>query len=488
MAGALMKNACFWIAALLIMTGVRIIVAAELPLAPDEAYYWIWSKALAPSYYDHPPMVALWISAGTSLAGDTQLGVRLLAPIGVAIASFAIAGAASLLFPGKDAGPWAAAFMNATLLFAAGSVLMTPDTPLLVFWCLAVWALAKVHVTADGRWWLVFGAITGCAILSKYTAVFLGLGALVWLAASPTERRWFRDWRLWAGGVIALLFSGPVILWNATHDWVSFAKQGGRTADSEASFSLRFLGELVGGQIGLVTPIIFMLCVLGMVVALRRWRVVDASAERLLVSMTVPAAAIFLWQATGSRVQGNWPAILYPAACIAAAALLQQRWLAWRRPAAGLGLAATLMVMLQAVAAPLPLPRSSDPTLARLGGWNEFVAKLEAIREERGLAFVAAEEYGLASEMRFYSPPVTSIVAVGDRWSLFDLPATPSSGQGLLVRSIRRGETPPLWPGAQPVGEVSRVRGGIEAERYRLYVVNLEVAAPPRVLLPKDTT
>ena len=51
------------LAALAALTALRLIVAAATPLAPDEAYYWVWSRALAPGFLDHPPMVALWIRA-----------------------------------------------------------------------------------------------------------------------------------------------------------------------------------------------------------------------------------------------------------------------------------------------------------------------------------------------------------------------------------------------------------------------------------------
>ncbi len=66
--------------ALIALTLLRLVVAASVPLAPDEAYYWVWSRALAAGYPDHPPMVALWIRIGTTLAGDSALGVRLLGP------------------------------------------------------------------------------------------------------------------------------------------------------------------------------------------------------------------------------------------------------------------------------------------------------------------------------------------------------------------------------------------------------------------------
>ena len=69
------------------LTLVRFFVAATTPLAPDEAYYWTWSKALAGGYLDHPPMVAVWIRIGTAIAGDDPLGVRLLAPIAALLGS-----------------------------------------------------------------------------------------------------------------------------------------------------------------------------------------------------------------------------------------------------------------------------------------------------------------------------------------------------------------------------------------------------------------
>ena len=75
------------LAALAALTLLRLAVAASLPLVPDEAYYWVWSRALAAGYPDHPPMVALWLRVGTMLAGDGALGVRLLSPLSVAIAS-----------------------------------------------------------------------------------------------------------------------------------------------------------------------------------------------------------------------------------------------------------------------------------------------------------------------------------------------------------------------------------------------------------------
>jgi 4-amino-4-deoxy-L-arabinose transferase-like glycosyltransferase len=75
-----------------------------MSVSADEAYYWVWSRALAPGYLDHPPMVALWIRAGTALAGQTALGIRLLGPLSAAAGTWLLALAAEDLAPGKGAG------------------------------------------------------------------------------------------------------------------------------------------------------------------------------------------------------------------------------------------------------------------------------------------------------------------------------------------------------------------------------------------------
>ncbi len=178
------------VAALLALTLVRLVVAAVAPLAPDEAYYWVWSRALAPGYLDAPPMVALWIRAGTAIAGPTALGIRLLGPISAALGSVLLWDAAESLLPGFGAGVVAAALLNATLLFGVGTVIMTPDTPLLFFWVACFWALARFNRSRRGLWLVLAGALGGLALASKYTAVLLAPAVLVWLLLVPELRPW----------------------------------------------------------------------------------------------------------------------------------------------------------------------------------------------------------------------------------------------------------------------------------------------------------
>ena len=336
---------------LLLLTAVRLIVASYTPLAPDEAYYWIWSRALAPGYLDHPPMVALWIRLGTAVIGETALGVRLLAPLAALAGSALLADAADRLFPGRRLGVPAAALLNATLMLGAGAVTMTPDTPLLFFAVATLWALARVG--EEPRYWLVAGAAAGCALDSKYTGALLVLAVPLWLVWAGNLRPFRQPW-LWAGAVLAALLFAPVIGWNAGHGWVSLLKQGGRTGDWRPDDALRFLGELFGAQVALATPLVFVLFAAGL------WRIGRGAARRdsastLLGALALPGLLVFVEHALGDRVQANWLAILYPPLAIAAAAVGARWW----KAAAGFGLVLTAIVYLQAAAALFALPRAA---------------------------------------------------------------------------------------------------------------------------------
>ena len=153
-AGRLVRNTSLAILALVVL---RLVAAAWTPLTFDEAYYWMWSKHLAGGYYDHPPMVALVIRAGTVIAGDTELGVRLVSILLALPMSFAVYRAAEILSGGARVAASAAILLNATLMAAVGTLIVTPDSPLLVASSFVLFFLAKVLQSGRGAWWLAVG-------------------------------------------------------------------------------------------------------------------------------------------------------------------------------------------------------------------------------------------------------------------------------------------------------------------------------------------
>ena len=477
-------------------------MAAFIPLAPDEAYYWVWSRALAPGYLDHPPMAALWIRAGTALLGHTALGVRFLGPLSAALASWLLFDAGLRLFPvvtpapafgvggqrsplpnGSAVGLSAVLLLNASLFLGVGSVVMTPDTPLLFFWTATLWAAARLAAGGSGLWWLAAGCFAGLALDSKYTALFLWVGIGLWALLVPAIRPCLARWHPYAACGVGLLLFTPVVLWNAGHQWAGFVRQGSRVGDWQPLRAVGFLSELIAGQIGLATPMIWLLCMVGLAAAVKRALRQRDPSWSLLAALSVPPSLVFLQHALGDRVQGNWPAILYVALAVAAAAAVPSR--RWIGAASALGFALTLLVYGQATLGLVPVPPRLDPLALRLNGWDGLAQTIQAAATANAAAFVAAEGYALASELAWSMPGPLVIVGIDDRWRLTTLPAADIAGKpGLLVRDARRQDPPDpaAWTVLRRLDDAARPGSGTPG--FAVYRVTATRQAQP-VALPR---
>src|SRR5580692_44740 len=459
---------------------LRRAAAVWSPLTFDEAYYWMWSKHLAGGYYDHPPGVALVIRLGTLIAGDTELGVRLVSILLALPMSWAVYRAAAILFGGRRLACTATLLLNATLMAAVGTMIVTPDAPLLVASSFVLFFLAKVLETGRGAWWLAVGVAVGAALLSKYTALFFGPAILIWLVTVPKLRRWLMSPWPYLGGVVALAIFSPVILWNADHQWVSFIKQIGRARIED--FRPAFIGELIPTQIAFATPLVFILGAMGLFALLRRRD--GASAARMLINTTFwTIVAYFIWHSLHARVEANWFAPVYPAFAIAAAVAAnltqwdarQQRLVDFcLRWAAPLGIAMFALLIVQANTGVLSGYRR-DATVRSVGvGWRELAAGIESVRMRVGASCVLAPDYGTTSWLAFYLPKGTCVLQQAQRFRWVNMPEPDPAllaGKLLYVDEVRAGGQPQLkqaFERVEPIAQIPRKRGPLTIETYQL--------------------
>jgi 4-amino-4-deoxy-L-arabinose transferase-like glycosyltransferase len=464
---------------ILALTALRLAAAALTPLTFDEAYYWLWSKHLAGGYYDHPPMVALVIRAGTMIGGDTELGVRLVSVLLALPMSYWLARSASILFGGIRVAAIAALFINVTLMAAVGTLIVTPDAPLLVASSLVLFCLAKLLESGGGIWWIGVGAAVGAALLSKYTALFFGPAILIWLLVTPRQRRWLLTPWPYLGGLVAAALFLPVILWNADHQWVSFLKQVTGRAHF-ADFRPAYIAELIPTQFAFATPFVFILGTMGLYALIRRKT--GALAARVLIdAMFWTVTLYFVWHSLHARVEANWFAPVYPPFVIAAA--VAAHLVPWERRArafadfcarwaAPVGIVMFAGLVVQANTGVLT-GYKRDATVRSVGvGWRELAAQIEAVRERTGATCLLAPDYGTTSWLTFYMPRGTCVVQPNQRirWVNMDEPdASRLAGPLLYVDEVRPWESPYLhehFGQIERVAELPRKRGPLVIETY----------------------
>jgi len=460
----------------------QLFVASRLELMFDEAYYRLWAEHLDWGYYDHPPGVAAWIRLSSALFGHTDFGIRALGIIATALGSLAIWAMARDLFADAQKAALAVLIWCACPLVGVGGLVVTPDTPLMVGWTTALVALCRVYRTGDWRWWLLVGAATGVALEAKYTALFLGPGIVLAMLLVKSMRRWWTHPAPYAGGAIAFLIFAPNVVWNARHGWQTFGKQFGRVA--EADWTLRFLFEFLGGQIGLMNPLTFVLVIAAIGLA---WRSVgdgEDESRKLLAALAAPLVAFFVFHSLHDRVQANWMAPLFPlfvlmAADAAISAHARAAWAAMlvafaRRWTVPLGLVLTAAVYVQALYAPIPLPGRSDPT-ALLAGWRQLSADLADVARREGASYALTQGYALTGLLKAYAPSDLAVMQFNERYRwAFDATAREpeASATGLYVVEERRaGDVGPRprFESSKEVARLERRRLGKTLEGYTVY-------------------
>lgn len=439
---------------------LRLIAAGCAGLAPDETYYWLWAQHPAFGYYDHPPMVAGWIAAATWLC-DTALFLRLPFVLAFAVLNWLIYDTGQTLF-GPAVARRALLWLNACLLLSIGSVIATPDPPSVLMWACGLWALAKLHVTGKGYWWLVFGLFAGLGVEAKYTNFFLGLGILAWFAFDRPARRWLLTPWPWLGGLIAMAAMAPNLIWNAQHGWITFAKQFGRIEGTH--FTARYLLEFVISQPVLLNPLICVFVVLGV---MAWWRKRDDSRLALLVALPLPLLAYMLAHVFHDRIQGNWPAPVYPGLVLLAAVAAEGGKFGWARKwAAPLGIGVSVFA-LGFMALGNVLPQQSGTAALGLG-WQKLAHDIHAKQAKVGAKWIATTDYNTQGELSLHMPG-TAIAGMAER-ERYDWPQPATTGRALIV--VNASHAPDLarcFNDLQSVGTVSRLKKTGRKSDFRLY-------------------
>ncbi len=219
---------------------------------PDEAYYWLWGRHPALSYYDHPPFHA-WIQGiFTSLLGQSFFVLR-FPNLFSNIAFFYCYYQISKYLYGKWANDYF--WMTIALIFASPLYflffsLAWQDHWLITF-CLSsaylfIRFLDSYLSDKKGNSLLLYGSagLLGFAFLCKYSAVFVGAGFVATVLSLPGLRSLLRDRRFYIAILIALSALLPIVLWNFSNDFQSFRYYATRSVDSGVGFQLKWAETL----------------------------------------------------------------------------------------------------------------------------------------------------------------------------------------------------------------------------------------------------
>ncbi len=429
---------------------LRLAYMSVAQLIPDEAYYWQYAQHMDLSFFDHPPMVAWLIWLGTTLAGQSEFGVRIGAFLCGLIAMAYLYALARNLYDKSTA-------MRSILLLAivpfgfAAGLAMTPDAPLVAAWAATLYYMERALLANQSRAWLGVGVAFGLGILSKYTLGLLGIAALFFAILDPTARRWLLRPHPYVAILIAFILFSPVIIWNMENDWASFLFQTHRVGKVHHEFATPKLMLQIAIML---TPVGLAAAIFALYAIVRNYRQTSRQSLFIGIFTGVPLIVFIIASFFGS-LRFHWTGPLWLALIPTMAWMIGQKhilknisvWLsaAWQ-PMIIISLLTYAFILHYAT---LGIPGLPYQFLSEHYFWKETTAEVEKIVDETQQVtgkmpiVVGMSKWSIASALAFYNNDHTLDIRsrnlFGEHAAMYNFwyPSEPSTSRPILLIGMK---------------------------------------------------
>ena len=417
---------------LVISALVRAVLAAWMEFGNDEVYYWTYALYPDWSHFDHPPMVGWVIQLfSLNLLLDSEFFIRLASVIFMTANTYIIYRIGKDL---KDAqtGLYAALLYTASIYaFVITGIFIMPDTPLMLFWLLAIWMALRALTTSNLRFarneairektalqsfdklraqgpLLLFGLFAGLAMLSKYSGVFLWVGMALYILIF--NRKQIKNPYLYLALLISAFCCIPILYWNIDNNFISFRFHGERVGGGALNFST--FGTELAGEFFYNNPINFVLAIIAVIAAFKKKLNLEKSTQRLILCIALPLILVFLFFSLTRSTLPHWNAPAYVLLILLSATYLRDKR-AEKLPNSIIAALTVLVITLVVGVAEIktgfiPLDKHTEPEMLGhddftldMYGWHQLGEKFADFREEKIAEGLMKEEDGIVANQWF---------------------------------------------------------------------------------------
>lgn len=456
----------FWSGLLLVFL-FRVLALLTLPLdlSGDEAYYWEWGQHLDWGYYSKPPGIGWLMALAGWIGRDTVFGIRIFAVLLGTGSILWVYWLAKRMYDAR-VGLIAALAFTATPLNAGLNVLLTIDAPLMFFWTGSLYLFWR-FVETQMKSLPIAVALTlmlAGGMLSKQMMLGFPFLAVAFLGLSQAHRSLLKKPSLWIVFLASLISLAPPLWWNSRHDWITIQHTAHHfeTGEHTLGRTLARFFEFVGSQLGLITPVIFLLMLALIVVSIRYWKRLG-DKERFLFLFSGPALLIMVLMTLRQRINGNWPAVFYASATIFVAAWgcgkislpgFVARLRNWFAPGLrfAIGLAAAAYLLIYAIGLEWIDVGDLDVS-GELRGWKRIASDIQSIRQEvadpENTILITVSHRYLNSTLAFYLPDHPLVYpyrfepgGIKDQHDFWETPAARLGDNAIIIHQSNRYDFP----------------------------------------------
>ena len=390
---------------------VRGLLAAWMELGNDEVYYWTYALYPDWSHFDHPPMVGWVIQLfSLNLLLNSEFFIRLASVV------FMTANTYIIYRIGKDlkdvrTGLYAALLYTASIYaFIITGIFIMPDTPLMLFWLLAVWMAIRSLSLSKGRYLILFGLFAGLAMLSKYSGIFLWVGIGLYILVF--NRKQLKKPYLYLSLLISAICCIPILYWNLKYDFISFSFHGARIGGNKLNFST--FGTEIAGEFFYNNPVNFVLAIIAVVAAFKKRLNLEKSAQRLILCIALPLIAVFLFFSLTRPTLPHWNAPAYVILILLSAVYLRDKHTGSDQLSKSVVTALTVLAFTLVIGVAeiktgfIPLDKHTEPEMLGrddftldMYGWRQLGEKFADFREQKITEGVMKTEDGIVANQWF---------------------------------------------------------------------------------------
>lgn len=369
---------------LLCWTILNLVQAYTLEIHADEAYYWLYSRFLDWGYYDHPPMVALFIRIGDSIV-HSELGVRLMTVLASTVSLYILW---RIVKNYAVEAKWFILVVSGVFIFHIYGFTTTPDAPLFLFTALFYFIYQKYLEEDHLKWALLLAIIIAGLLYSKYHGVLL-VGFTVLSNISLFRRKTF-----WGIVVLSVALYIPHILWQVNHGYPSVNYHLFEQSSDHYQFSQTY--TYFPGQLLMAGPFIGWFLFYNAFAV----RIKDAFIRCLMVN-GICTFVFFLASSIKGEVQPQWTLIAFAPLVMLSLIKFKQKgnWKPWFNLLAIVNLVFILLIRISLITAS-PLIRKVGQ-LKSLFGFKEWA---QTIKQKAGDNYVIMiDGFQNASKYDFYN-------------------------------------------------------------------------------------
>ena len=393
---------------LVISAVVRGVLAAWMEFGNDEVYYWTYALYPDWSHFDHPPMVGRVIQLfSLNLLFDSEFFIRLASVVIMTANTYIIFRIGKEL---KDAttGLYAALLYTASIYaFVITGIFIMPDTPLMLFWLLAIWSAVRSLSLSKGRFFILFGLFSGLAMLSKYSGVFLWVGMGLYILVF--NRKQLKNPYLYLSLLISAICCIPILYWNIKYNFASLSFHGERVGGGALNFST--FGTELAGEFFYNNPVNFVLAIFAVVAVFKKRLNLEKSTQRLILCIALPMIALFWVFSLTRPTLPHWNAPAYVLLILLSAAYLKDKH--ETLPQSIIAALSVLLITLVVGVAEIktgfiPLDKHTEPEqigrddfTVDMYGWRQLGEKFADFRAQKIAEGVMNEEDGIVANQWF---------------------------------------------------------------------------------------